>query len=39
VENIVWQAAHLGVAAFAGVFAESVCKDDYLLERSQDGTV
>jgi hypothetical protein len=37
--NIIWQAAHLGVAAFAGVFAKSVWKVDYLLERLQDSTL
>jgi hypothetical protein len=37
--NIIWQAMHLGVAAFAGVFAESVWKVGYPLECLQDGTV
>jgi hypothetical protein len=37
--NIIWQAAHLGVAAFAGVFAKSVWKVDYLRELLQDSTL
>jgi hypothetical protein len=39
VENIAWQAAHLGMSALARMVSESVWKDDYLLERPQDGTV
>jgi hypothetical protein len=39
VEHPIWQAAHLGVAALAGVFPEGVWKGDYLLERPQDWAV
>jgi hypothetical protein len=38
-ENIIWQAEPLGVATFAGVFAESVWKVDYLLKCLQDGSL
>ena len=37
-ENTTWQATHLWVATFTGVFAESVWKGHYLLERPQDAT-
>jgi hypothetical protein len=39
VERATGQAAHLGVAALAGVFAEDVWTGDYLLERPKDDVV
>ncbi len=39
VEHPVGQVAHLGVAALAGVLAQSVRQGDYLLEGSQGGNV
>lgn len=38
-EHPVGQAAHLGVAALAGMFTEGVRKGDYLRERPQDRAV
>jgi hypothetical protein len=37
VEDAIGQAAHLGVTALARVFARSLGKGDYLLERLHDG--
>ncbi len=39
VEHPVGQAAHLGVAALAGVPAQSIWQGDYLLEGPQGGNV
>ena len=39
VERATGQASHLGVAAFACVFAEDVWKGDYLRKRPQDDVV
>ena len=38
-EDPIRQAAHLGVTALARVFAKSLGKGDYLLERLHDGFV
>jgi len=35
VEHAIWQVAHLGVAALAGVFARGVWQRDYLLQGQQ----
>jgi hypothetical protein len=34
-EHPIWQQTHLGVAAFAGMLAQSVRQGDYLLESQQ----
>jgi hypothetical protein len=39
VEDAIREAAHLGVAALAGVLAQRVRKGDYLLQGSQDDTL
>jgi uncharacterized protein YbjQ (UPF0145 family) len=39
VEDSIGQAAHLGVTALTGVFAKSLGKGDYLLERLHDGVL
>jgi hypothetical protein len=39
VEHTAWEAAHLGVAALAGVLAQHVRQGDYLLQGPQDGTL
>jgi hypothetical protein len=39
VEDAIGQAAHLGMTALARVFARSLGKGDYLLERLHDGFV
>ena len=39
VEDPIGQAAHLGMTAFTRVFAKSLGKGNYLLERLHDGVV
>jgi hypothetical protein len=39
VEHAVWEAAHLGVAALAGVLAQRGRQGDYLLQGPQDGAL
>jgi hypothetical protein len=39
VEDPIGQAAHLGMTAFTRVFAKSLGKGNYLLERLDDGVV
>jgi hypothetical protein len=38
-EHPVWQVAHLGVAALAGMLAQSAWQGDYLLESQQHRRV
>ena len=39
VEHAVWEVAHLGMAAFAGVPAQSVRQGSYLLQGPQYGAL
>ena len=39
VEHAVWEVAHLGMAAFAGVLAQCVRQGGYLLQGSQNGAL